>query len=457
MVYRYDTADTIVAPATPPGTGAIAVVRLSGSEAIAIANALLPKVDLAKVKSRTVQYGVLSRDGEELDEVLVTVFRAPHSYTGEDVVEISTHGSMYVVRKLVQWCIDAGARMAEPGEFTMRAFFNRKMDLSQAEAVIDIIQADSAAAHRQAMLQLRGAYSEQLRLLRQKIIEFAALLELELDFGEEDVEFADRTQLQGTLQEILRLTGELRDSYRLGVVVKEGVPTVIAGRPNVGKSTLLNALLREQRAIVSDIPGTTRDVIEASLLIKGVRFRLIDTAGLRQTTDTVEAIGVQRAKEYLQKSQLVLYVFDATEQSFEAAKAEWEKLELPHAHVLFVANKWDMVGDGERPVCNHQECIAISALHGHGLDALKDRMYEMVIGDTSLQEKTLVTNARHYQALVQAHEALERALQGLEESLPADLIAMDIRQASHHLGAIIGEVDPEDLLDYIFANFCIGK
>ncbi len=451
-------SDTIVAPATPSGEGALAMVRLSGDQTLEIVQKMVPGLSLYEMVSHTARFGIVRYPGGKIiDECVLTVYKNPSSFTGEDMVEISCHGSDFIVQKILELSILHGARMAQPGEFTMRAFLNGKMDLSQSEAVIDLIKADSDAAHDQAMHQLRGGFSHDILHLREKIIEFAALIELELDFGEEDVAFADRTQLRETVGELLRFIAQLKDSFQLGNVIKQGVPTVIAGRPNAGKSTLLNALLREDRAIISDIPGTTRDTIEASLIIRGVRFRIIDTAGIRDTSDKIESLGVDRALSTIRKSYLVVYLYDASTQSSEEVWKDIEGLELTHQKVILAANKSDLsILPDIQPKTDHAH-IRISAKQNQNIDALKERMYQLAIGDTPFTDRSIVTNARHFEALTKAHESLMRVQNGLEEDIPSDLIAMDIRQASYHLGSIIGQVDPDDLLDYVFSNFCIGK
>ena len=451
--------DTIVAPATPSGTGAISVIRMSGTDAIAITNKVFKGADLLKAKSHTIHFGTIEKDGQVIDEVLVSVFKTPNSFTREDATEISCHGSPYIVEKIIKILIEAGARPARAGEFTQRAFLNGRFDLAQAEAVADLISADSDASHKAALQQMRGGFSDKIKHLREKLIHFASMIELELDFSEEDVEFADREQLTELINSLLAVVHPLIESFDLGNVIKHGVPTVIAGKPNAGKSTLLNALLNEEKAIVSDIPGTTRDFIEDEVVIGGITFRFIDTAGLRETADTIEAMGVQRTKEQLKKASLIIHLIDlstATNDEIEAEVAMLSELNIP---VVRVANKTDKA----QPeilfnLRKDKNTLFISALKGENLDKLKERLLNSVrSGELKPGEDTIVTNIRHYDNLVKTREALHAVLRGIDSHITGDFLAMDIRQALHYLGEITGEITTEDLLDNIFSKFCIGK
>lgn len=459
--------NTIVALATPSGTGAIGIIRLSGPEAIPLTDRIFKRKLLKKQDSHTLHFGRI-HDGEQvLDEVLVSLFRGPNSYTGEDVIEISCHGSSYILQKVLELCLQEGAKLAEPGEFTMRAFLNGRMDLSQAEAVADLIASSSAAAHQIAMKQMRGGFSNTLQELRQRLIDFASLIELELDFGEEDVEFADRSQLVGLVQDIQGVIGQLINSFQLGNAIKNGVNTVIAGRPNAGKSTLLNALLNEERAIVSSVAGTTRDTIEEVLNIQGVPFRIIDTAGIREAQDAVEAIGVERTLEKIAQSAVLVYVFDVIKTQPEEVRTDLKKLIRPDLQLLVVANKMDLnpytkfehyfPDEATAPLITQDQWVPISAINNMNIGYLKEKLYDSLIGSGLSLESTIVTNARHHEALHRAHQSLEDVLNGLREGVTSDFIALDIRQALHHLGSITGEISTDDLLGNIFSNFCIGK
>jgi tRNA modification GTPase len=425
--------------------------------------------NLLECKGHTAHFGVIADEKDQvLDEVLVTVFRAPRSYTGEDTVEISIHGSRYLQQALLQRLIAQGIRLARPGEFTLRAFLRGKLDLSQAEAVGDLIAAETGSQARVALQQMRGGYSQELQRLRTELIDFAALIELELDFGEEDVEFANRDALRAA---VLRLQSGIRQmiaSFEWGNVIKAGVPTVIAGRPNAGKSTLLNALLREDRAIVSDIPGTTRDTIEEVLYLEGIAFRLIDTAGLRATTDVIEAIGVEKALAQVEKAALLLYLFDAAETSQEALQEALAPLLRPDLRLLLIANKSDLLDPATQalqaawvtpfqPLCSEAHFLALSAREAQGIETLKSAMTRFYAQALHQEDALLVTNARHVEALTQASISLDQVLQGLDTHRSGDLVAMDLRHALQHLGSITGEVDVEELLGSIFSRFCIGK
>ena len=468
-------SDTVVALSTPPGAGALAVIRLSGPTAVAITAAVFSKKSFAEAAGNTLHYGTL-RDpngGEILDEVVVGLFRAPRSFTREDVVEISCHGSDYVVRQVLALLLRHGARLAEAGEFTKRAFLSGALDLAQAEAVADLIAADSALSHRVALNQLRGGFSQELRELRARLIKFAALLELELDFGEEDVEFADRTGLAALLAEVRGVVLGLLRSFELGNVIKNGITTVIAGRPNAGKSTLLNALLREERAIVSAIPGTTRDFIEDEVSIDGLRFRFVDTAGLRDdTADEVEAIGVARTRERVRKAALLLYLFDLTELTPSAVHAEIQALttglNLP---VLAVGNKTDLASDeaiaafetafqaSPSGSTTETPLVLLAAGQNQGLDALQTALVQQVRGSAleNNASATIVTNVRHARALETAANHLAAVQTGLDTGFGTELLAADLRYALAALGEITGEISSEDLLTSIFTQFCIGK
>lgn len=444
--------DTIVALATAPGVGAIGIIRISGEKAWSIANALFPAKDLSKQSSHTLHVGMLMHQQKPLDEAVISLFRSPRSYTGEDVVEISCHGSGYILQALLSACIDLGARMAKPGEFTQRAFLNGKMDLTQAEAVADLIAAQTQAAQRTALRALRGGFSADLKHLREQLIQFSALIELELDFSQEDVTFADRTQLRSLIETLQQATRQLLDSFRLGNVIKQGVSVAIVGKPNAGKSTLLNALLNENRAIVSDIPGTTRDTIEECIQIDGVLFRFIDTAGIREeAADVIEAAGIARSQEKIRTADWVIYLFDANENIAEVMtwKAQAEQAGL---QFILVANKSDLNAPNIL-----EGVISISALHRHGLDHLKKTLFEKVVGADALPDTTLVTNARHLESLQRLTEALQDIKSGLESNIPGDLLALDIRRGLQYLGEISGEITNDDQLDYIFSKFCIGK
>jgi len=456
--------DTIVALATPSGIGAIGVIRLSGPDAIRIANSVFHGKDLEQQASHTVHFGTIRNDeGRILDEVLATVFVAPRSYTGENVVEVSCHGSDYIIQELMQLFIQKGARTANPGEYTLRAFLNGQMDLSQAEAVADLIASSSKSSHAIAMQQMRGGFSDEIKKLRQELIDFASLIELELDFSEEDVEFADRSKLEALVQQIQRIIKALLDSFQLGNVLKNGVSTVIAGRPNAGKSTLLNALLNEERAIVSEIAGTTRDTIEEVLNIKGVQFRIIDTAGIRDATDTIEAIGVEKTMQKVQSSALLVYVFDVVETQPEEVRTDLENLVHENIHVLVVANKMDLNPYTKKEHYFPENSTAdyhwvpVSALNKMNIDYLKESLHDAVLSKKVNLESTIVANARHYEALQKAYEDLDRVLRGLSTGITSDFVAMDIRASLHHLGEITGEISTDDLLGNIFGRFCIGK
>ncbi len=452
--------DTIVALATPPGEGAIGIIRLSGPEAIAIADQLFKGKRLAKQLTHTLHFGKILDADKIIDEVVISIFRGPKSYTGEDVIEISCHGSPYVLQKIIDLCLRHGARMAKPGEFTLRAFLKGKIDLTQAEAVADLIASQAEASHHAAMHNLRGGFSYELKQMREELIKFSALIELELDFSQEDVEFADRKQLYDLIQRINELVQALVDSFRLGNVIKHGLSVAIIGKPNAGKSTLLNALLNEDRAIVSDIAGTTRDTIEEVLNINGVIFRLIDTAGIREhTTDAIEKIGVQRSKDARGKADVVIYLFDVNELSQEEIEERIGEFKKEGIRYLLAGNKADKLPAGTEPVFFTAELpiLFISARDKKNIDQLKDALFDLVMAGKLKQEGTIVTNARHYGALQDLLNSLHDIKKSMDENLPGDLIALDIRRSLHFLGDITGEVTTEDKLDYIFSKFCIGK
>lgn len=456
--------DTIVALATPPGVGALAILRVSGADTFRLVNAIFYGADLTKAPSHTIHLGhIKDEQGRELDEVLTFLFKGPKSYTGEDVIEISTHGSSYIVQEILQLLVRKGARLAGPGEFTLRAFMHGRLDLTQAEAVADLIASENAAAHAIAVQQMRGGFSSDIKHLRQELIDFAALIELELDFVEEDVEFADRIKLRNLIHKILQYIDNLTRSFQLGNAIKEGVSAVIAGRPNAGKSTLLNSLLNEDRAIVSEIAGTTRDTIEEAINIRGIKFRLIDTAGIREAQDQLEAIGVSKTLQKIEQSNVLIYVFDVAQLSRDELLSDLQSLARPDLHLLVVANKMDLnpyqVAEEyyQEELVSATNFIPISARHHMNVTFLKDKLYELVVkGDLKL-EHTVVTNVRHLEALQQSAAALRSVLGGLEQNVTHDFLTTDIRQALHHLGTITGEIGTEDLLDSIFSRFCIGK
>ena len=448
--------ETIVALATPSGVGAIAVIRVSGLETFPIVNKLFRGKNLEKQPSHTIHFGTI-RDGELIvDEVLVSLFKAPASYTREDTIEISCHGSDYIIQKILKLIIREGARLANAGEFTQRAFLNGQLDLAQAEAVADLIASDSEASHQTAINQIRGGFSKQIAQLREQLINFASLIELELDFGEEDVEFADRDDLRQLIFRIQSVLVPLIESFAMGNVIKNGVPTVIIGKPNAGKSTLLNRLLNEEKAIVSDIPGTTRDVIEDELFIEGIRFRLIDTAGLRKATDTIEAIGVERTMQQMEKASLIIYLFDASEIDLSVISEQIEDFKVPY---LLVGNKFDKLSLAKKVAFDtvYPDIIWISASENLNIEILKNILVRKVKTKEIKTGDTVVTNLRHFQHLSQTNEALENVLEGLNQSITGDFLAQDIRFALHHLGEITGQITTDDLLANVFSRFCIGK
>jgi len=451
-----DTTETIVALATPSGSGAIGVIRLSGPDAITIANKVFKGKDLTIQDSHTIHFGSIADGDMVLDEVLVSLFVAPRSYTRENVVEISCHGSNYIIESIIKLLVKKGAHNAKPGEFTLRAFLNGQLDLSQAEAVADLIASNSKASQQVALQQLRGGFSNQLQVLRDQLVQFASLIELELDFAEEDVEFANRDQLKKLINDILKVITALIQSFELGNAIKQGINTVIAGRPNAGKSTLLNALLNEERAIVSHIPGTTRDTIEEVLNINGINFRLIDTAGIREATDAIEKIGVERTMEKISQSALLIYVYDAAQITPDELNTDLENLNRPGVNILIVANKADLLSEEIATVPHTKGAIFVSAKKKQHIEELKLKIYHAAIKDHLEGQDILVTNVRHLEALQKTEDALLRVLGGIE-SITSDFLSMDIKQALHYLGEITGTVTTDDLLDNIFSKFCIGK
>jgi tRNA modification GTPase len=461
-------SSTICAISTPAGTGGIAVIRLSGKEAIQIADKVFHSP--AKVKfltgqaANTLHFGSVRKGTETLDEVVVSLFRAPHSYTGEDVVEISCHGSLFVQQQILQLLIEQGAVLAQPGEFTQRAFLNGKMDLSQAEAVADLIASGNSAAHRVAMNQMRGGFSSEIKLLRDQLLHFTSLVELELDFSEEDVEFADRTQLIALSHTVEALIKKLTDSFRLGNVIKNGIPVAIVGETNVGKSTLLNALLNEEKAIVSDIHGTTRDVIEDTVNLNGVLFRFFDTAGLRQTTEVIESMGIERSYRKLEQSSIVLLVLDVTS-PFDAMLTRIAGIRkmVTTQKLILVTNKCDLATEETRnnlsgiKLKKNESLVFISAKSKENLSALIQQMQSAISLDKVQAEDVIVTNIRHYEALTKALEAIERTISGLESNISGEFLSQDIRECLHYLGSITGQITTDEVLGNIFKHFCIGK
>ena len=464
--------DSIVALATPSGAGAIAIIRISGEDAIAIGNSVFKSIkgkDLTQQKSHTLHLGHVIDGQKTLDEVLVSIFKGPHSYTGENTIEISCHGSTYIQQQIIQLLLRKGCRMANPGEFTLRAFLNGKLDLSQAEAVADLISSDNEASHQIAMQQMRGGFSNEIAKLREELLNFASLIELELDFAEEDVAFADRAQFHELLNRIEFVLKRLIDSFAVGNVIKNGIPVAIVGEPNVGKSTLLNALLNEERAIVSHIAGTTRDTIEDELVIGGIGFRFIDTAGIRETEDVVESIGIRKTFEKIEQAQVVLFLIDSLQLIMDnenSVKIQIEKIrnQFPLKPLIVVTNKIDKLDskqrkqfDNQLSIINYQLLIEISAKNKTGIEELKNQLLSFVNTGALRNNETIVTNTRHYDSLLKALEEIQKVKFGLEINLSSDLMAIDIKEALYHFGMITGQVTNDELLGNIFANFCIGK
>ncbi len=458
--------DTIVALATPQGIGAIGVIRVSGQETFNILNQLFPSKDLHMQSSHTLQVGFLKEGQQVLDEVVLSLFKAPRSYTGEDVIEISCHGSPYIQEQVIKAITKLGARMAKPGEFTQRAFLNGKLDLTQAESVADLIASNTAASRKTAMHNMRGGFSSDLKQLREQLIRFSAMIELELDFSQEDVAFADRAALKQLIDELDVSTQQLIKSFSLGNVIRNGVQVAIIGKPNAGKSTLLNALLNENRAIVSEIAGTTRDTIEEVMNINGILFRLVDTAGIREhTADVIEQIGVAKSLEKMNASDIVLYLFDVNSTTVDELQLFEQTLKQKNIQYLLVGNKTDTAEPAVIEAMMLQKAsfeqlpfaIFISAKTNTGIDILKLALTQKAISGDVNTEATIVTNARHYEALVKLAASLSDVRAGMEEQVPGDLLALDIRQSLHYLGLITGEITNEDQLDFIFSKFCIGK
>ncbi len=451
------TQDTIVALATAPGISAIAVIRLSGPESIAITDRVFRGKRLAEQATHTIHFGSLRDHEKTIDEVLVSIFRAPNSFTREDSIEISCHGSPLIAKEIIRVLLREGARLAEPGEFTKRAFLHGRFDLAQAEAVADLINAETDNARQAALNQMRGGFSRQINELREELIHFASLIELELDFGEEDVEFAKRDDLTALIVKIQSYLKNLMDSFDQGNVIKNGVPTVIAGKPNAGKSTLLNILLNEDRAIVSDIPGTTRDVIEDEIILGGINFRFIDTAGLRETEDIIEAMGVARTREHMKKASLIIYLFDLSNTTYDDIVREEEQLRSLGVPYIKVGNKIDRADSDLVSKLERDDFVFISAANRTNIDVLKEKILALFQVRGIRTGDVIVTNARHYHNLSQTYDALQRVLEGMDNEITGDFLAMDIRQALHYLGEITGTITTEDLLGNIFGKFCIGK
>ncbi len=461
-----NTKDTICALATPAGTGAIAMIRLSGSGSFSILDRVFRSqkkgFTMAKAKSHTIHFGTLVNKDELIDEVLVFVYRQPHSYTGDDAAEISCHGSPYIQQKVIELLISHGARMANAGEFTLRAFLNGKFDLSQAEAVADLIASNSRYSHDLALDQMRGGFSDKIKQLRSELVDFASLIELELDFAEEDLEFADRSKIMDILSKLKKEISALLNSFSIGNVLKKGIPVAIVGKPNVGKSTLLNTILQEEKAIVSEIPGTTRDSIEDTIIIDGIAFRFIDTAGLRVSDDTVETIGIERTHAKIKQAKIILFVFDAATSSVEAMREVLDEhrhlLEDPGKRIILIGNKIDQMVEMPKGFKDlvELETIFISAKRKENINLISDSLLKSVdIGQ--IGDNTIVSNARHYEALSNSLKSIREIEQGFKKGIPSDLIATDIRQALYHLGSITGEVSTEEILGNIFGKFCIGK
>lgn len=462
-------ADTIIALATPSGSGAIAIIRLSGPNAISIASQHFESISgkvLGKQKSHTIHLGYIKDSSAVLDQVLISIFKNPHSYTGEDIIEISCHGSPYIQQQIIQLFLRNGCRTADAGEFTLRAFLNGKMDLSQAEAVADLISSDNAASHQIAVQQMRGGFSNEIKNLRAELLNFASLIELELDFSEEDVEFADRTQFKELLSRIQKVLKSLIDSFAVGNVIKNGIPVAIVGEPNVGKSTLLNAFLNEERALVSDIAGTTRDTIEDEIAIGGIGFRFIDTAGIRETEDVIEGMGIKRTFEKIEQAQVILLLVDgskllADDQKLKNIVIDYEKIknQNPQKPLVLLINKADTLSESDKEFIGQylNNINYLSAKTGEGVEALKNSLLEFVNTGALRNNETIVTNTRHYNSLLKALEEIEKVQFGMKENLSSDLMAIDVREALYHLGEITGQVTNDELLGNIFANFCIGK
>jgi tRNA modification GTPase len=447
--------DTIVALATAPGVAAIGVIRISGKKTFSIVSGLFPTKDLAAQATHTIHVGLLKDGNEVIDEVVLSLFKGPKSYTGEDTIEISGHGSPFVQEQIINACVKYGARIAKPGEFTQRAFLNGKMDLTQAESVADLIAANTKASQKTALHNIRGGFSNELQQMREQLIQFASLIELELDFATEDVEFADRGKFYSLIKQINITTDNLIASFQLGNVIKNGVSVAIIGKPNAGKSTLLNCLLNDERAIVSDIAGTTRDTIEEQININGVIFRIIDTAGIRnESKDVIENIGIERSLEKMKSADLVLYIFDVNIESPESLSQQELFFKESEINYLMVANKTDISNSFIQEANNY---IHISAKHNSGIETLKEKLYEVTVNNPVNTDNTIVTNVRHLQSLQQIKNSVAEILQGLDSQLPGDLLAIAIRTCLFHLGEITGEITNEDKLDYIFSKFCIGK
>ncbi len=448
--------DTIAAISTAAGIGAIAVIRVSGSKAFEIVNSLFPSKDISSLPSHTLHVGILQLEQTVIDEVVVALFKGPKSFTGEDTIEISCHGSSFVQQQVLNACIQKGARLARAGEFTQRAFLNGKMDLTQAEAVADIIASNTKASQKNALHNMRGGFSNELKQMREQLIQFAALIELELDFATEDVEFADRTKFYKLIEELNTATNKLLQSFQLGNVIKNGVSVAIIGKPNAGKSTLLNALLNEERAIVSDIAGTTRDTIEETLNINGVLFRLIDTAGIREhSTDVIENLGIEKSLQKMKSADVVLYIFDVLSTTASELQNQVNIFTTESIQYILVGNKADE--DNYNNFTGIENIQFISAKQQRGIAGLKEALFKKVVHSSIESENTIITNARHHSVLQQVRQCLHDIKTGLDNGLPGDLLALDIRRCLYFLGEITGEISNEDKLDYIFSKFCIGK
>ena len=445
--------DNICAISSPNGTGGVAIIRISGKKAIEITQKIFTK-SIKNAKGYSVHYGSIFENKNEIDEVIVTIFRNPSSFTGEDTAEINCHGSIFIQHKILELLIQNGARIAKAGEFSQRAFLNGKMDLSQTEAIADLIHARSSAAHKIAINQMKGGFSNELKQLREQLIEFASLVELELDFAEEDVEFADRNQLNNLLKKLEEHINKLKSSFKYGNAIKNGVETVIAGRPNAGKSTLLNGLLNEDRALVSNIPGTTRDTIEEIININGIDFRLVDTAGIRDASDHVEKMGVEKTFQKINTSTILIYLYDVSKTNKDQVVSDLDKFKDLDILTIVIANKIDLIKDVNNIPKNH---LKLSALKKEESENLKDEIYQLFIKQQNKSEGIIVTNLRHYEALENANNELQKVKEGLNNNLSGDFLAMDIRQVLHHIGSITGDISSDELLGNIFANFCIGK